>query len=835
MKLTSSKRRKRLISALVAIAAGMSGLVNTPALAADFSPTTTSELEEAVALANSNGADDTINLNGTDFVLVESLTIGPDGGHSITFQGPGTLNGNESVRVLFIEDGANLTLEGVTVQNGLADDGSSDDDGGGIYNDGGTLNITSSTVKNNVADDLGGGIYNDGGTLNITSSTITENGASEDGGGIYAVDTESTITIEMSTVSSNDSDSRGGGIYLDEGKLDLISSAVWDNTGLAVGGITNASGMLDITSSTISGNEGVGNGSVVGAISNLEGTVTVTSSTISANEGDAGYVGGLANIGGSVSIKASIVAGNVGGGNADCLSVVSNDYNVVGIGCPANHPNDTTDDPMLGDLADNGGSTLTHAITTDSPAFDRHSVSDVVCPGTTDQIGTARPQGEHCDSGAFEVVTQPLSITKSPESQTVVSGDDASFEIMVTNEGDETVEAVTVTDETVPACAVSVGNLTSGADHTYTCTAAGVTEDFTNTATVSGTLDEEQVTATSNEAVVEVLNPSLSIAKTPPSQTIVSGGDAEFTITVTNTGDTALDDVTVEDATVPACDAEIGTLAAADGEASDDDVNTYMCTAEDLESDIVNTAGVSGTEPVTGTEVTASSGQATVNVLHPSVSITKSPETQEVISGGDAEFTITVTNTGDAALDNVAVTDATVPDCDRIIDELAASGNTAYTCTASDITEDFTNTATVSGVEPVTQTEVSAISNQVVVEVTECTITGSGSIKGTSGDDIICGSDGLDIIYGNGGDDVIIAGDGNDRIYGGAGNDQIFGGAGNDYIYGQDGEDALFGESGNDRLYGGDHDDSLNGGAGTDTCHGQSGNDERESCEAGSG
>ncbi|MEX0873316.1 MAG: calcium-binding protein, partial [Actinomycetota bacterium] len=117
----------------------------------------------------------------------------------------------------------------------------------------------------------------------------------------------------------------------------------------------------------------------------------------------------------------------------------------------------------------------------------------------------------------------------------------------------------------------------------------------------------------------------------------------------------------------------------------------------------------------------------------------------------------------------------------------------------------------------------------------DCTITGSGSIKGTSGDDIICGSDGLDIIYCNGGDDVIIAGDGNDRIYGGAGNDQIFGGAGNDYIYGQDGEDALFGESGNDRLYGGDHDDSLNGGAGTDTCHGQSGNDERESCEAGSG
>ncbi len=55
-------------------------------------------------------------------------------------------------------------------------------------------------------------------------------------------------------------------------------------------------------------------------------------------------------------------------------------------------------DPLLAQLADNGGPTPTHALRAGSPALD--AAVDEWC-GETDQRGLARPQGR-CDIGAFE-------------------------------------------------------------------------------------------------------------------------------------------------------------------------------------------------------------------------------------------------------------------------------------------------------------------------------------------------------------------------------------------------------------------------------------------------
>lgn len=59
-------------------------------------------------------------------------------------------------------------------------------------------------------------------------------------------------------------------------------------------------------------------------------------------------------------------------------------------------------------------------------------------------------------------------------------------------------------------------------------------------------------------------------------------------------------------------------------------------------------------------------------------------------------------------------------------------------------------------------------------------ITGSGTITGTSGNDLILGGSGADIIDGSGGDDCILGGGGNDQITGGNGSDICIGGAGTD-------------------------------------------------------
>jgi len=67
----------------------------------------------------------------------------------------------------------------------------------------------------------------------------------------------------------------------------------------------------------------------------------------------------------------------------------------------------TVTDPLLGPLANNGGSTQTHALLTGSPAIDAGNAGG--CTDNlgvvlkTDQRGFHRPIGLHCDIGAVEV------------------------------------------------------------------------------------------------------------------------------------------------------------------------------------------------------------------------------------------------------------------------------------------------------------------------------------------------------------------------------------------------------------------------------------------------
>src|SRR5439155_22233245 len=77
-------------------------------------------------------------------------------------------------------------------------------------------------------------------------------------------------------------------------------------------------------------------------------------------------------------------------------------------------------DPKLGELADNGGPTQTHALLAGSPAID--AGDNASCPGT-DQRGTARPVDGNsdgvavCDIGAFEAPAGTTLPTASPTPQ----------------------------------------------------------------------------------------------------------------------------------------------------------------------------------------------------------------------------------------------------------------------------------------------------------------------------------------------------------------------------------------------------------------------------------
>ncbi len=195
-----------------------------------------------------------------------------------------------------------------------------------------------------------------------------------------------------------------------------------------------------------------------------------------------------------------------------------------------------------------------------------------------------------------------------------------------------------------------------------------------------------------------VIKPHISISKSPDAQTILIGQTANFTITVTNDGDSTLTNVVVTDALAPGCartSADIPGLASMAPGAT----ITYTCTLANVTASFTNIAIATGTPPV-GPPVSAQDTAAVTAVApatHPAITIVKNPKSQSVTRGGTATFTIAVTNTGDVALTNVTVSDPLSPNCNRTIGTLAPGASSSYTCTRANVTANFTNVAVASG------------------------------------------------------------------------------------------------------------------------------------------
>jgi Ca2+-binding RTX toxin-like protein len=64
----------------------------------------------------------------------------------------------------------------------------------------------------------------------------------------------------------------------------------------------------------------------------------------------------------------------------------------------------------------------------------------------------------------------------------------------------------------------------------------------------------------------------------------------------------------------------------------------------------------------------------------------------------------------------------------------------------------------------------------------QATITGTGLISGTPGNDVIVGSAATDLIDAGAGNDLVCTLDGDDVVFGGLGNDQIDAGASDDTL-----------------------------------------------------
>ncbi|MFN3334011.1 MAG: choice-of-anchor K domain-containing protein, partial [Caldilinea sp.] len=82
-------------------------------------------------------------------------------------------------------------------------------------------------------------------------------------------------------------------------------------------------------------------------------------------------------------------------------------------------------------------------------------------------------------------------------------------------------------------------------------------------------------------------------------------------------------------------------------------------------------------------------------IPEPAIAIEKSPDWQSIPIDDTADFTITVTNTGNIGFDAATILDPLTPDCERTITGLKSGATETFICTAYGVVQDFENIATV--------------------------------------------------------------------------------------------------------------------------------------------
>ena len=398
--------------------------------------------------------------DGTGFVELRNVTLtrgGSDGpGAAVTTRGEIMVVDSKVHENLAEEPGGGIMSQRrATIVRSVITGNLANDDGGGVYARRGGVQVFDSIVNGNLVDGSGGAIGSTGDIL-VVRSHVDGNTTDGDGGALYA-DEDGDITVIDSTVNGSDADGPGGAIFTLDGDVTVVNSTVNGNRADDRGGAISGEADVTIINSTIARNAAVAH---VGGGVWARGNLFVANSTISHNFAE-GLGGGLFASGTVGLVKSTIidnvapVAANIGAGerldsfgsiigppdtefaggqvqpagpNCQVPASQSFGYNLVSdVSCALNAATDMVGggDPLLGELAQNGGLGETRLPEVGSPALDRIPladcgfapfgdalegeqhleglVADRLALAAMDQRGVSRPQGPACDVGAVEV------------------------------------------------------------------------------------------------------------------------------------------------------------------------------------------------------------------------------------------------------------------------------------------------------------------------------------------------------------------------------------------------------------------------------------------------
>ncbi|HLY28125.1 MAG TPA: choice-of-anchor Q domain-containing protein [Aggregatilineales bacterium] len=326
--------------------------------------------EAALRSAVASGGPITFNCgNNATIALTQALTITAD--TDLDGKGKVTLDGQGNTRLVHVSTGVKFSTEKIALINGSAKSSDGAGNGAGLWNEGGDVTLTDTTIDAGSADHDGAAIYNQDGTLMLMRTTLSNGQAKGDGGALYVE--KGTVTLGNVTVSGNVATGNGGGLF-------------------------NAGGAVKVINVTFYKNEASGDGRDV---YESDGQIMLSNTII-------------ANPALKPTDRATLT-------NCKDVTVGNNaGKNIMDGGHNLQYPEKSCGDgimmgnPRLSVLGDYGSYTKTHALFIGSLAIDRGSAA--VCEAAPisrlDQRQVERPDGDargsvSCDIGAYEVVPAP--------------------------------------------------------------------------------------------------------------------------------------------------------------------------------------------------------------------------------------------------------------------------------------------------------------------------------------------------------------------------------------------------------------------------------------------
>ena len=330
-----------------------------------------------------------------------------------------------------------------------------------------------------------------------------------------------------------------------------------------------------------------------------------------------------------------------------------------------------------------------------------------------------------------------VRITKQTVTSPVVPGQQVEYRLTVTNAGPSDASSVTVADTppgtvtgvgatpsqgtctvTGGAVACALGTVAAGSSATVTVTgtvAPGTTGTLANTATVASPTD---TTPGNNSATTtDTLAPraDLAIAKTATPNPVVDGNPVTFTLTVTNNGPSAAQDVAVSD---PVPSPLVVTTTSSSQGSCGPVTNTVTCALGTLAAGATATVTVTASTPsgggadgttnvatvsTTTTDPVAGNNSASYELsaaAQANLNISKSVSPATVIAGRQVTWTLTAANPGPSDASDVTIAD-TVP-AGVAIDSITPAGactvtGQAVTCTRPTLAQGATFVVTIVG------------------------------------------------------------------------------------------------------------------------------------------